>query len=104
MLSKCAFCVTIFDFKLNDKLNDTVSDAKNLKRQYLLDLIAVFDSDQPNELRTQLLSNLEIVFSLVQVNLFRTPKVQVTAQQNGSAEEHLDSKKDEDEDLIMLEE
>ena len=34
----------------------------------------------------------------------RTPKVQVTSQQTGSIEEHLDSKKDDDEDMVMLEE
>jgi hypothetical protein len=30
--------------------------------------------------------------------------VQITAQAPGSAEDHLDAKKDEEEDLIMLEE
>lgn len=40
---------------------------------------------------------------MIQVNLFRTPKVQISAY-SGSAEEHLDTKKDEDEAVVMLEE
>ncbi len=65
ILAKCRFCETIFDFKLSDKVACEISDAKNQKRQFLLDLISVFDSDAPNEQRTELLSNLNPVFTMI---------------------------------------
>ena len=58
------------------------------------------ESLQKNPLLNQLLVK---VFAMIEVNMFRTPKVQ-TAALSGSAEEHLDTKKDEEEAIIMLEE
>ena len=65
-------------------------------------MIALVDGEsvQKNMLIHQLLPK---VFAMIEVNIFRTPKVQ-TAALSGSAEEHLDTKKDEEEAIIMLEE
>jgi len=40
---------------------------------------------------------------MIEINIFRTPKVQ-TAAISGSIEDHLDTKKDEEEVIVMLEE
>ena len=79
-----------------------VAQAKDKKREILLQLIALVDGEslQKNPLLNQL---LERVFAMIEINMFRTPKVQ-TAALSGSAEEHLDTKKDEEEAIIMLEE
>ena len=99
---KLKYCETIFDFKQDEKANPLVAEAKDKKREVLLQLIALVDNDagSKNVLIQQLLPK---VFDMIEVNIFRTPKVQ-TASLSGSAEEHLDTKKDEEEAIIMLEE
>ena len=99
---KIKYCETIFDFKQDEKSNPTVAEAKDKKREVLLQIINLVDSDSVN--KNMLLNQLlPTVFSMIEVNIFRTPKVQ-TAALSGSIEEHLDTKKNEEETIVMLEE
>lgn len=99
---KIKYCETIFDFKQEDKARPALEEAKDKKREVLLQLIALVEGEsaQKNILIQQMLPR---VFAMIETNMFRTPKVQ-TASLSGSAEEHLDTKKDEEEAIIMLEE
>ena len=102
-LKKVLFCQTIFDFKAeSDKKGNPESDAKHLKRTYLLEMIAAFDIGESNPTRLQLLKSLAAVFKMINTNIFRTLKNQV-ASLNGAINEVMDTKKDEIEEIVMLE-
>lgn len=98
LVDKIEFCITVFDFKQVDK-KGAVADARNLKRTFLLDLIAALETSEKQDL----LANLDAAIEMIRVNLFRTPKVQITAQQ-GSTDDFLDAKQNVVEEVIMLEE
>lgn len=103
--AKVTFCKTIFDFKLENKYSPSVTKAKGQKRVILTEFINLFNNEQPSVPRSEFLDQLSLVFEMISINLFRTPKVEVTSQSVGSVEEHLDTKKAADEeDVVMLEE
>jgi hypothetical protein len=82
-----------------------VTKAKGQKREILTEFINLFNNEQTSVARSEFLDQLSLVFEMICINLFRTPKVEVTSQSVGSVEEHLDTKKAADEeDVVMLEE
>lgn len=79
---KCQLCCVVF----NLEVNDAFAEAKEAKRETLLELIELMDGEKQTEGSMQAarhaLFNSEIalrnLFKMMSINLFRTPKVSVT--------------------------
>ena len=99
-MEKVNFCKTIFDFKSNDRAK--ADEGRDTKRQCLLDLIKIFESTK-RESKREIDENLGLLFEMIQVNIFRTPKAQVTSL-GSDIVEVMNSKNEEIEDTqVMLE-
>ncbi len=71
----------------------------------MIEFISLFDGDTPKIQKSEFLENLSLVFEMISINIFRTPKVEVTASVVGQVEEKFDTGKALDEDdVVMLEE
>ncbi len=71
----------------------------------MIEFISLFDGDTPKIQKSEFLENLSLVFEMISINIFRTPKVEVTASEVGQVEEKFDTGKALDEDdVVMLEE